>query len=365
LRQLERLKREAIENPGKREEIEKEMNKIKNEMEEQSGVKIDYIKITHFVEPCVHVADSWSRIASAFDHHVDVERLLDDEKTQVLAAKLNKIKYSTCQTQTDVPVRTRVEVFARASQTSEVEKYSKKTGTKILVHETDTQTRSNRNMNENTQTVTVKSDSIGIQTDSGIESAGSDNEDVPEEFTKVKKAVLAKRLKKANDENDYLKNENEHLKKEVKDLNKKNDDLQKHLNDDKNQTDKVKNNVKETKSIPDLSEKCNRLQQENERLIIELEKTSVQINVQKPVHSAKDDSGVTGKLQAENERLILELEKTQKSLNIEKEKSLTVISTKPPVESQKIEDSGVLGEDEYSSDSPTDSPKKSKGQKLV
>ena len=31
-------------------------------------------------------------------------------------------------------------------------------------------------MNENTQTVAVKSDSIGIQTDSGIESAGSDNE---------------------------------------------------------------------------------------------------------------------------------------------------------------------------------------------
>ena len=56
--------------------------------------KIDKLyKITHFVEPCVHVADSWSRIASAFDHHVDVERLLDDEKTQVLAAKMNKIKY--------------------------------------------------------------------------------------------------------------------------------------------------------------------------------------------------------------------------------------------------------------------------------
>ena len=35
------------------------------------------LQITHFVEPCVHVADSWSRIASAFDHHVDVERLLD------------------------------------------------------------------------------------------------------------------------------------------------------------------------------------------------------------------------------------------------------------------------------------------------
>ena len=39
-----RLKREAIENPAKREEIEKEMSKIKTEMEEQSGVKIDYIK---------------------------------------------------------------------------------------------------------------------------------------------------------------------------------------------------------------------------------------------------------------------------------------------------------------------------------
>ena len=50
---------------------------------------------------------------------------------------------------------------------------------------------------------------------------------------------------------------------------------------------------------------------------------------------------------------------------LEKEKSLTVISNQPPVESSKIEDSGVLGEDEYSSDSPADSPKKSKGQKLV
>ena len=48
----------------------------------------------------------------------------------------------------------------------------------------------------------------------------------------------------------------------------------------------------------------------------------------------------------------------------EREKSLTVISNKP-VESGKTEDPGVLGEDEYSSDSPTDSPKKSKGQKLV
>ena len=51
-------------------------------------------------------------------------------------------------------------------------------------------------------------------------------------------------------------------------------------------------------------------------------------------------------------------------LNSEKKK-LTVITDKPQVESSKAEDSGVLGEDEYSSDSPTDSPKKTKGQKLV
>ena len=68
-----------------------------------------------------------------------------------------------------------MEVFARASQTTEIEKFSKKSGTKILVHETDTQTRSHRNMNENTQTVAVKSDSVAIQTDSGIESGPSDN----------------------------------------------------------------------------------------------------------------------------------------------------------------------------------------------
>ena len=107
----------------------------------------------------------------------DLDGLVVIDQLSVFALKNNfKTNDSTCQTQTDVPVRTRVEVFARASQTSEIEKYSKKTGTKILVHEMDTQTRSNRNMNENTQTVAVKSDSIGIQTDSGIESAGSDNE---------------------------------------------------------------------------------------------------------------------------------------------------------------------------------------------
>ena len=73
--------------------------------------------------------------------------------------------------------------------------------------------------------------------------------DVPEEFTKVKKAVLVKKLKKANDENDDLKNQNEglriensNLKKELKDLNKKNDDLQKLMDDNKKLTEKVINN---------------------------------------------------------------------------------------------------------------------------
>ena len=72
------------------------------------------------------------------------------------------------------------------------------------------------------------------------------HKDVPAEFTKVKKAVLVKKLKKANDDNDDLKNKNEglknensNLKKEVKDLNKKNDDLQKLINDNKKLTEKV------------------------------------------------------------------------------------------------------------------------------
>ena len=62
----------------------------------------------------------------------------------------------------------------------------------------------------------------------------------------MKKAVLVKKLKKANDENDDLKNKNEklkdensNLKKEVKDLNKKTDDLQKLLDDNKELTEKV------------------------------------------------------------------------------------------------------------------------------
>ena len=44
--------------------------------------------------------------------------------------------------------------------------------------------------------------------------------------------------------------------------------------------------------------------------------TPIQVNVQAPVHSAKEELTLTKKLQAENERLIIELEKTQKSLNI-------------------------------------------------
>ena len=52
---------------------------------------------------------------------------------------------------------------------------------------------------------------------------------------------MAKRLKKANDENDDLKNkngdlknENSKLKNEIKDLNKKNEDLEKIMEDNKN-----------------------------------------------------------------------------------------------------------------------------------
>ena len=44
---------------------------------------------------------------------------------------------------------------------------------------------------------------------------------------------MAKRLKKANDENDDLKNENSKLKNEIKDLNKKNEDLEKIMEDNK------------------------------------------------------------------------------------------------------------------------------------
>ena len=44
---------------------------------------------------------------------------------------------------------------------------------------------------------------------------------------------MAKRLKKANDENDDLKNENSKLKNEIKDLNKMNKDLEKIMEDNK------------------------------------------------------------------------------------------------------------------------------------
>ena len=45
------------------------MNKIKAEMEGDVGVKIEYIKITHYIEPCATVTDCWAKIGMDFFRH--------------------------------------------------------------------------------------------------------------------------------------------------------------------------------------------------------------------------------------------------------------------------------------------------------
>ena len=106
LRRLEELKREAMLNPSRRHELEKEMTKMKHDLNETiksdqaqfDGIKIEYIQITHYVEPCDAVVDSFAVIAGAFHHDVNVEHLIEAERIKLAEQEKNQTQYRNVDT---------------------------------------------------------------------------------------------------------------------------------------------------------------------------------------------------------------------------------------------------------------------------
>jgi len=106
LRRLEELKREAMLNPSRRHELEKEMSKVKHDLNETiksdqaefDGIKIEYIQITHYVEPCDAVVDSCAVIAGAFHHDVNVEHLIQEERIKLAEQKKSQTQYRNADT---------------------------------------------------------------------------------------------------------------------------------------------------------------------------------------------------------------------------------------------------------------------------
>ena len=106
LRRLEELKREAMLNPSRRHELEKEMTKMKHDLNETiksdqaqfDGIKIEYIQITHYVEPCDAVVDSCAVIAGAFHHDVNVEHLIEAERIKLAEQEKNQKQYRNVDT---------------------------------------------------------------------------------------------------------------------------------------------------------------------------------------------------------------------------------------------------------------------------
>merc|ERR1712062_807899 len=140
-----------------------------------------------------------------------------------------------------------------------------------------------RSMDEKTQTAGIRCDSIGIQTsfDSGIESGSSDDDDCPPEFANVKKSVLAKKLRDAKKaENDTVQDSliaDEKAKKIENDARKAIDNLQDELDELEDENEKLKQAL--SKLSKDLNKASDpiiqKLQKENERLIVELESVEV------------------------------------------------------------------------------------------
>ena len=101
LRRLEELKREAMLNPGRRAELEEEMSKVKQDLNETikndaaqlGGIKIEYIQITHYIEPCDAIVDSCAVIAGAFHHDVNVEHLLEEERVKLVNEKRTSTQF--------------------------------------------------------------------------------------------------------------------------------------------------------------------------------------------------------------------------------------------------------------------------------
>ena len=119
----------------------------------------------------------------------------------------------------------------------------------------------------------------------------------------VQNKKLENKIQKLEDENKNLQNELHELQKEDKGLPEEYKSVKKValFKKLKNQEDEIKQLEDEIEDLKAQAEAMqegehvliDRLQAENERLIIELEKTSIQVNVQAPVKSEKPENAAS------------------------------------------------------------------------
>ena len=142
-----------------------------------------------------------------------------------------------------------------------------------------------------------------------LEGAQAEDKNLPDEYKGVKKAVLLKKIHDKNTEIEALENKNSELKDQVKTLEnqlKEAEDTEdvpkeytglkkaaliKKINDLKTEVDELQEEISKNESNNEVLQK---LQAENERLILEIEKTDIKIQAESNVLCAK--------LQQENER---------------------------------------------------------------
>ena len=69
---------------------------IKSDTAQFDGIKIEYIQITHFVEPCDAIVDSCQIIAGAFHHVVNVEHLVEEQRAKIIEEKRIQTQHRHC-----------------------------------------------------------------------------------------------------------------------------------------------------------------------------------------------------------------------------------------------------------------------------
>merc|ERR1711935_777498 len=297
LRKLEELKREAMLNPGRRHEVEREMSKLKHDLNETiksdtaqfDGIKIEYIQITHFVEPCDAIVDSCQIIAGAFHHVVNVEHLVKEERAKLFEEKRNQTQHSSTDSQTDLKQFDLKPKVKCQDQTQQIkpDQSNKLVGTKKLAcHHEETQTKRQRYTEESCQTVRVRLETTAAQTlDSGIDT-DSDDSDVPKEFKNIKKAAIAKRV---IEQKDTIKAKDDQIKMQqdqIKEMAAENDDKDALIKTKQVYIDKLQNRVSELrdelekpkKRIQLSVDKMTKLEDENERLIANIKKLTKQLD---------------------------------------------------------------------------------------
>ena len=164
---------------------------------------------------------------------------------------------------------------------------NKLVGTKKLAcHHEETQTKRQRYTEECCQTVRVRLETTAAQTlDSGIDT-DSDDSDVPKEFKNIKKAAIAK---KVIEQKDTIKAKDDQIKMQqdqIKEMAAENGDKDALIKTKQVYIDKLQNRVSELrdeldkpkKANPIIVDKMTKLEDENERLIANIEKLTKQLD---------------------------------------------------------------------------------------